>query len=206
MFETLTLLQKGGWPMIPLGLCSLIGLAIILERTFALRRRVVIAPEIEELVNQYNGHQSTDEALSQCRRAKGPFARIIEEIIGASRLDHVHMVETMHATGRTQIGTLERGLTVLEIIANISPLIGLLGTVLGMVTVFNAIAASGLGRPEILSDGISKALITTVAGLCVAIPALAFHSWLSRRVDDLATEMQDRATGFIARICETHDR
>ena len=110
------------------------------------------------------------------------------------------ILATMYATGRTQIGILERGLTLLEIIASISPLIGLLGTVLGMVTVFNAISAGGIGNPQVLSDGISKALITTVAGLSVAIPALGFHSWLSRRVDEFATEMQDRATGFIAKL------
>ena len=106
----------------------------------------------------------------------------------------------MHAAGRTQVGTLERGLTVLEIITGISPLLGLLGTVLGMVTVFNAITAAGLGNPQVLSGGISKALVTTVAGLTVAIPALACHTWFSRRVDDLAVEMQDRATGFIAKL------
>jgi len=200
MFEMLGMLKQGGWPMIPLGLCSLIGLTIILERIVALRRRAVIDPEVEHLVEQYHDGISPDEAILRCKRAHGPFARIIEEIIRARKYDHVHVLETMHAVGRQQIGTLERGLTVLEIIAGISPLIGLLGTVLGMVTVFNAITLHGLGRPEILSDGISKALVTTVAGLCVAIPALAAHSWLSRRVDDLATEMQNRATGFIAKI------
>ena len=106
----------------------------------------------------------------------------------------------MHATGRSQVGTLERGLTLLEIIANVSPLLRLLGTVLGMVAVFDAITTEGLGNPQVLSEGISKALVTTVAGLCVAIPALACHSWFSRRVDDLATEMQDRATGLVAKL------
>jgi biopolymer transport protein ExbB len=75
-----------------------------------------------------------------------------------------------------------------------------LGTVLGMVTVFNAITAKGIGNPQVLSGGISKALITTVVGLFIAIPALGFHSWLSKRVDEFATQMQDRATSFIGRI------
>jgi biopolymer transport protein ExbB len=95
---------------------------------------------------------------------------------------------------------LERGLTMLEIIANVSPLIGLLGTVLGMVTVFDAVTAQGLGNPQILAAGISQALITTIAGLCVAIPALAFHGIYSKRVDELSIEMQERATAFLAKL------
>jgi biopolymer transport protein ExbB len=111
-------------------------------------------------------------------------------------------MQTMEAVGRTQVGVLERGLTLLEIIAGTSPLLGLLGTVLGMVTVFNAITLQGIGNPQVLSKGISQALITTVAGLCVAIPALASHSWLARRVDDLADEMHHRAAGFLGKVHE----
>jgi biopolymer transport protein ExbB len=199
MFE---LIRQGGWPMIPLGFCSLIGLAIIIERFVALRRGIVIDPEVERIVDQFNGNSSADDAMVKCRRARGPFARIIEEVLSARHHDRAYAIETMHSTGRAQLGYLERGLTLLEIIAGISPLIGLLGTVLGMVTVFNAITAEGLGRPEVLSEGISKALVTTIAGLCVAIPALAFHSWFSRKADDLAVEMQNRATGFIAKLWE----
>jgi biopolymer transport protein ExbB len=206
MSETLDLLRQGGWPMIPLAICSLAGLAIILERLVSLRRAVVIDPEVEHLVEQYNGNSSAEEAVNKCRRARGPFARIIEEVLKARGHDRAYVIEAMHSIGRAQLGYLERGLTVLEIIAGIAPLIGLLGTVLGMVTVFNAITAQGLGRPEVLSEGISKALITTVAGLCVAIPALAFHSWFSRRVDDLATEMQNRATGFVAKLWEAEEQ
>ena len=202
MSETIELLRQGGWPMFPLAICSLVGLAIIFERFVSLRRHAVIDPEVEELVDQFNGGSSAEDAIMKCRRANGPYARIIEEVLRARGHDRAYAMESMHSTGRAQLGYLERGLTVLEIIAGISPLIGLLGTVLGMVTVFNAITVEGLGRPEVLSDGISKALITTVAGLCVAIPALAFHSWFSRRADDLAIEMQNRATGFVARLWE----
>ena len=97
-------------------------------------------------------------------------------------------------------GRLERGLTVLEVVAAVSPLLGLLGTVLGMVQIFEAITAAGLGDPQVLAGGIGKALITTVAGLCVAIPALAAHSFLARRVDEYAIEMQNRATVFLVRL------
>lgn len=200
MSEMLEMIRQGGWTMVPLGICSLFGLAIIIERTIALRRSAVIDPKVLRLMDQYSGNTSDEEAIVACRKARGPFARIIEEIIKSRHLDHTQIVEGMHATGRNQINTLERGLTLLEIIAGVSPLLGLLGTVLGMIAVFNAITAQGLGNPQVLSDGISKALVTTVTGLCVAIPAVAGYSWFSRRADDLASEMQERATAFIAKL------
>jgi len=200
MIETIRMLKYGGAVMIPIGICSLAALAIILERAFALRRSKVLAPKVLALVETYNGSTPDEAALMACRRAKGAFARIIETVLKTRRLDHAQAIETMHATGRTEVGALERGLTALEIVAGISPLLGLLGTVLGMVNVFDAITVGGLGNPQTLSSGISKALVTTVAGLVVAIPALAFHSWFSRRVDDLAAEMQDRATAFLVQL------
>jgi biopolymer transport protein ExbB len=200
MLETFQLLRQGGLPMIPIALCSVMALAIIVERAIVLRRRLIIHPTVVRLVDGYDGVQSPGAAIEKCRKARGPYARIVEEILKARHLNHAQVVETMHVSGRTQMLRMERGLTVLEIVANISPLLGLLGTVLGMVNVFNAISAQGLGNPQILSAGISQALVTTIAGLCVAIPALAAHSWLSKRVDDLAVEMQERATGFVAKI------
>ncbi len=200
MSDTFALLKQGGWLMIPLGLCSLAGLAIVIERFVALRRGAVIDPRIVRLVDEYDADMSLDRAILTCHRSRGPFARVIAEIVKARHLHHSAVIETMHATGRTQVAALERGLTLLEIIAGISPLLGLLGTVLGMVDIFNAITTHGIGNAQVLSAGISQALITTIAGLSIAIPALAFHSWLSRRVEDYATEMQDRATGFIAKL------
>lgn len=200
MQETMNTFAQGGWPMIPLGLCSLIALTIIIERWYALRHHRVIDAHVIWVLQDYRGEESVQSALQGCRDARGAFSEIIEEVINTRHLDHAQSIESMHAVGRTRTGQLDRGLTLLEIVAAISPLIGLLGTVLGMVTVFNAITTEGLGNPQVLADGISKALITTVAGLCVAIPALAFHSIFTKRVDALAIEMQDRATSFIIKL------
>lgn len=200
MEDTLTLLLQGGWLMIPIGLCSLLAAAIIIERFAALRRRAIIDPAVVRAVEAYDGRGEPAEPLEMCRKSRSPYARIIEETIKARHLDRPQIIETMHAIGRTKVGGLQRGLTVLEIIAGISPLMGLLGTVLGMVSVFNAIAAEGIGDPQVLSSGISQALVTTVAGLSVAIPALAAHSWFNRQVEEFATEMQERATALIARF------
>ena len=200
MGETLEMVNQGGWLMVPLAICSLLALTIIIERVIALRRRAVISPRIVRLMADYEGEASAAPSLVACQQARGAFAQVVAEIIRTRHLDHPQAIEVMRAAGRTQVGRLERGLTLLEIIAGISPLLGLLGTVLGMVRVFSAISHEGLGDPHVLSAGIAQALVTTVAGLCIAIPALAFHSFFTKRVETLATEMQDRATGFIVKL------
>lgn len=197
MIETLL---KGGWPMAALAICSIAAVTLIIERAIALRRKRVIDSRVLAVIDNYHGETSAENAMLACRRAPGAFAHVVREIIETRRLDHAQAIETMHAVGRTQVARLERGLTVMEIIANVAPLIGLLGTVLGMLTVFSAIHQEGLDNPQVLSDGIAQALVTTVAGLCVAIPALAAHGIYSKRVDELAVEMQDRATSFIVKL------
>ncbi len=202
MSDLVTMVQQGGWPMIPLGVCSLAASAIVLERAVALRRNKVISPEIVRILHEFgiDSGATPRHSLAVCQRTPGAFARIAEELILTRHLSHAQLLETMHAVGRTHVARLERGLTLLEIIAGISPLIGLLGTVLGMVTVFDAITSQGLGDPQILAAGISKALVTTIAGLCVAIPSLAFHGIYSKRVEELAIEMQERSTAFLAKL------
>jgi biopolymer transport protein ExbB len=200
MWHAFEVLRQGGWTMLPLGICSVAALAVAVERGFALRRARVIDPRILRLIEEYSGEVSATNALNLCRRSSGSFARIVEEILKTRHLDNFQLLETMNSIGRRQLNSLERGLTVLEIISGISPLLGLLGTVLGIVAVFGAISVSGVGNPQVLSAGISKALITTVTGLTVAIPALAAHGLLSRRIDDLASEMHERATTFIMKL------
>lgn len=202
MADFMSVLVKGGYVMIPLVFFSIVAATIIIERAIALRRKSVLDNAVLNAMGDYAGEDSVDKMLLTCRRARSPFARIVEEIVHARHQRHAQAIETMEAVGRTQVGSLERGLTVLEIIAGTSPLLGLLGTVLGMVSVFNAITIRGIGNPQVLSSGISEALITTVAGLCVAIPSLAAHSWLSRRVDDLADEMHHHATAFLGKVHE----
>lgn len=198
--------RQGGWPMIPLGLCAVAAVAVILERALALRRARIIPQGIVDLVNVYQGDASVDSALRACRHSASGLARLIESLILSRRQNPAQLAETMNATGRREVERLERGLMVLEIVAGISPLIGLLGTVLGMVTVFDAITAEGLGNAQVLSSGISKALVTTVAGLIVAIPALAFYSYFSKRVESLANEMQELGTAFVAKLVESRDQ
>lgn len=200
MLESLQMLKQGGWTMAPLALCSIVALTIIIERATVLRHARILRPNLLDAVRTYAGDTSVDAAMRLFRHTPGPLARILEEVLESRTMQYQQAMEKMLAAGRAQVGRLERGLTLLEIIAGVSPLLGLLGTVLGMVTVFNAITAQGLGDPHVLSDGIAKALITTVAGLCVAIPSLAFHSLYTKRADELAMEMQNVATEFLLTI------
>lgn len=197
MFETLA---AGGWIMGLIGLLSLAMVTIAIERAVALRRPKVIAAPVVRLIDEYGPRTDPNQALTLCQRHKGPLARITGECIHARHLAQPQITEIMHATGRAQLTGLERGMTVLEIIAQVSPLLGLLGTVLGMIDVFDAITAEGVGNAQVLSLGIKKALVTTVGGLTVAIPALAAYSVLMKRIDDYGTELHERATTFIVRL------
>lgn len=200
MFETLIILKQGGWTMIPLALCSVVAATIIIERAIALRRAIVIDNVVVRAIEEYTGEDSVGKALEACEMSGSPLGRVVEEVLHMRHLEMTRLREAMYASGRVQVGRLERGLTLLEIIAGVSPLLGLLGTVLGMLTVFNTVTAHGIGDPQVLSSGIAKALVTTIAGLCVAIPALACHSWFSKRVDDLASEIQGYATRLMTRL------
>ena len=200
MREAIEFLRQGGWPMIPLGFCSVAGLSVILERLVALRRGRSIPQSIVGLIDLYQGEESVESAIQACRHSRSSLARIVAEMVLARKQGYTHLVDSLNATGRREVERLERGLIVLEVVAGISPLIGLLGTVVGMVTVFDAITTEGLGNAQVLSAGISKALVTTVTGLSVGIPALAFHSYLSRRVESIAIEMQELTTAFAAKL------
>ncbi len=198
--------QKGGWTMVPLGLCAVAGLAVALERAFALRRRRVIPQSLVDMLDMFQGESSVDPMLQACRHSRNSLARLIEGLLFARRQSPAHITDTLHAMGRREVERLERGLLVLEIVAGVGPLLGLLGTVLGMVSVFDAITAEGLGNAQVLSSGISEALITTVTGLIVGIPALALYSYFSKRAESLAIELHELGTSFVARLVETLQR
>ncbi|MDK1022566.1 MAG: MotA/TolQ/ExbB proton channel family protein [Candidatus Hydrogenedentes bacterium] len=206
MREAIEFLQEGGWPMIPLAICSVSGLAVVLERFVALRRSRSIPQAIVGLIDLYQGEDSVESAIQTCRHSHSSLARIVEEMILARKQGYTHLVESLNAIGRREVERLERGLIVLEIVAGISPLIGLLGTVVGMVTVFDAISAEGLGNAQVLSGGISKALITTITGLSIGIPALAFHSYFSKCVESIAIEMQELTTSFASKLNVAHSK
>jgi biopolymer transport protein ExbB len=182
--------MKGGYLMYPIMICSILTLAILFERLFALRRSRIIPEkfiiEVSDLVRQ----QRMEDALTQCRLNNSSIARVL--LAGISRHNKArHQVkEAIEDVGRLEAANLERFLTILGTIAGIAPLLGLLGTVTGMIKAFSVISQAGIGNPQMLAGGISEALITTAAGLTVAIPAFVFYKLLRSRVDKRVLRME----------------
>ena len=182
--------MKGGYLMYPIILCSILTMAILFERLFALRRSRIIPEkfiiEVSDLVRQ----QRMEDALTQCRLNDSSISRIL--MAGISRHDksRQQVKEAIEDIGRLEAANLERFLNILGTIAGIAPLLGLLGTVTGMIKAFSVISHAGIGNPQMLAGGISEALITTAAGLTVAIPAFVFYKLLRSRVDKRILRME----------------
>lgn len=189
----LELVRAGGWLMLPILACSVIALAIVAERYWTLRRSK-IAPA--HLVIEVWGAAKAD-ALTPARitelRDGSALGRVLAAGLSARHLHRERVKENIEDVGRHVVHELERYLNTLGTIASITPLLGLLGTVIGMIKVFAVITTQGVGDPSVLAGGISEALITTATGITVAVPSLLFYRHLRGRVDDLVITMEQEA-------------
>jgi biopolymer transport protein ExbB len=189
----LEILQAGGWLMLPILLCSVLAAAICVERFWTLAKaQVAPATLLAEVWSLLKNGQMDQQKLRELR-AQSPLGQILGAGIINARRGRDIMKEAMQETADSVMHELERYLTPLGTIASISPLLGLLGTVVGMIKVFALLMAEGAGNPNLLAGGISQALVTTAAGLGVAIPALMFHRYFLRRVDDLVVTLEQEA-------------
>jgi biopolymer transport protein ExbB len=192
---------KGGPVMIPLGICSLVALTIILERLMSLRRSRVIPPDFLAGLRKRlsNGADGRDEALEYCHTNGSPIAMVLAAGIKQLDAPREWLEKCMQEAGQREVLQLRKYLRALALIVSISPMLGLLGTVTGMVRAFQTVAASSeaLGKAELLAKGIYEALITTVAGLTIAIPVMIAFHWFSARVERLVTDMDHLATEFV---------
>lgn len=202
MNELIGQLSRGGVMMIPLSLISVIALTVALERAIFLRRRKIIPPGVVEAVLTLREGSHVEQALVVLKGQEGPFLNIVRAGLGRRGRSRPEIKEAIIDQGRQEIGVLERGLTVLETIAGIAPLMGLMGTVLGMIKVFSVISEQGLGQTQLLSGGISEALITTVVGLAIAIPTLIAFNYFTRKVETLVLDMEK----YSARLIDKLDR
>lgn len=200
------LILKGGPVMIPIGLCSLVALAVIVERIVSLRRIRVIPPAFLPGIKAQlsNGDIDRTAALDYCKAHDSPLARIFA--VGIRRLgEPIELLEKhVEESGQREVAKLRKYLRALAALASISTLLGLLGTILGLIEAFQTVAASGeaLGKTELLAGGIYEAMVTTAAGLCVAIPVIIAHQALCARVERLVAEMDESALDFIETCAE----
>lgn len=187
-------LEAGGWLMVPLAVASVVALAICIERAWSLRRtRIVPSHLLTDIAGAVRGGDMA-QARSLCTASA--LGRILLAGFDNAARGRDAMREAMEDAAGAVVHDLERYLTALGTIASISPLLGLLGTVFGMIRVFAALMRDQAAEVTVLAGGISEALVTTAAGLTVAIPALMFHRYLLRKVDDLTVAMEHQATRF----------
>ena len=166
----------------------------IVITTAVLQHKRIVVPEIAEAVETLSASQDLKVAYAICERRPGPFSSIVKSGLDHADNDWIIIRDVLQEAGRQEASRLTRRLGVLETVAAVSPLLGLLGTVLGMIRVFATISAAGLGNPETLSAGISEAMVTTAAGLIIGIPALVAYNWLNGRADRIIFELEFYST------------
>lgn len=196
----------GGWLMAPILLCSLLTFAIVFERFWTLKRGRILPPGLLQTTwENYRANKINVDYIIELRK-DSPLGEVFAA--GLANMGHGRQVmkDAMEDAGSKVSHDIERFLSALGTIAAIAPLLGLLGTVVGMIDVFAEIRVSGTGNAAVLAGGISQALITTAAGLTVAIPAMVFHRMFERNIDGIVVEMEQQSTRLIDAIFATKAR
>lgn len=201
MVDIYAFLARGGWLMLPIVACSVAALAFFLERMWTLRRGRVLPPAFLERIRELMADRRFERAEELCRQTDSPLARMLLaglERVGAERAE---LKEVVAEEGEREVYYMERFVGALGAIASISPLLGLLGTVIGMIDVFQDVVAQASGSGEVqtaaLAGGIWQALITTASGLTVAIPTYLAYRYVLSRVDEYAVEMEEFALEMV---------
>ena len=190
-------LEKGGWFMVPIGICLFLTIAIAIERLINLRLPRFLDNGTLDRVRGHLIRGEYDAALQLCRSANMMFNRLMETAIVHRTLESVDMRQLIEDQSRQEADILERFLTALRTIGTIAPLLGLLGTVAGMIKVFQTLSVAGMSQAANLSSGISEALITTATGMCVAIPAIILHNYFERRITGIILQMEKRVLELV---------
>ena len=191
------MVKAGGWLMAPIILCAIVAMGIILERFWTLQQKRVLPEDLTSKVWGWVKTDSLDQSQIQTLHQGSPLGQILAAGLINRDRKRVVMKDSIEDTGRHVVHELERYLETLGTVAAISPLLGLLGTVIGMVKVFAVITTSGVGNPTVLAGGIAEALLTTAAGLTVAIPSLIGYRYYRNRVDTLVVNMEKEAIKLV---------
>jgi len=193
----LELFKAGGLLMWPILICSVISLAIIIERFWSLQQKRIVPKHLVAQVWQWAKVGHLNNQRIRDLSVASPLGRILAAGLVNRSHEREVMKESIEEVGRHVAHSLDRFLNTLGTIASISPLLGLLGTVIGMIKVFAVITTHGVGDASILAEGISEALLTTAAGLSVAIPTLMFHRFFRGKVDELVMTMEQEALKMV---------
>jgi biopolymer transport protein ExbB len=194
MFE---IVKAGGIMMGPIILASIIAAAIFLERLWTLQSKRVLPSDLTEKVWRWVEQRQIQDKHIAALQQNSPLGKILAAGLANRHRERDIIKESIEDTGRHVVHELDRFIGTLGTIASLSPLMGLLGTVLGMIRTFNAITTDGIGNPAALAGGIAEALITTAAGLTVAIPALIAYKYLRGRVETLVVQMEKEAIKLV---------
>jgi len=196
----LQLLMKGGWFMVPIAIASLVGLALILERSLALRRSRIFP---RGFMDELTAADDPAQAIAYCRRHPSPISRVMEAALKKLPDGPAAVERALEDAGGNEVHKLRRNLRMMYGLSVAAPMMGLLGTVWGMIDAFRSTTESqALGHPERLATGIYEALVTTLAGLMVAIPVLLLYYYFSGRVEAAVVDMNAAAAEFLDRFLE----
>jgi biopolymer transport protein ExbB len=198
--DIFSLLWKGGWVMIPIALASVLALTLIIERFISLRRVKVIPPGFLEGLKSLwgQGAVNTESGKDYCRQNPCVLGHLVEAGIPRIERGESGLQNALEDAGAREVDRMKRSLKPLSMIATVAPLLGLLGTVYGMISAFQAATNAGVGKSDVLAQGIYEALVTTAAGLTLAIPVLIIYQVLNNRIDSLVDDLDDSAEEFMA--------
>jgi len=183
--------------MYPIIFCSIVALAIFLERLWVLRRKNIIPQDFVNNVEGLLKKQKISEAVFLCQNDISSIAKIFLAGLRSTQKGMWLVKEAIEERGSREATILEKNVDILSTIANLTPLLGLLGTVSGMIKTFNAISVQGIGNPAPLAGGIAEALITTATGLCIAIPTLVCYRFLKDKASSLIFEMEENSIRLV---------
>lgn len=193
-------LMKGGWAMVPIAVCSLVALSIIIERAFVIRQSRVVPRGFVKRVSDVT--HDRHKALELCRANRSPIARILAEAVRRQGEPQERLEKHVEEVGGRELVALRQRMRVLSALPQVSTMLGLLGTVFGMIHTFQAVAATSeaLGKTEMLAKGIFEAWTCTAAGLFVAIPVMIAFHWLMGKIDTITAEVDRTASEFVERL------
>ena len=200
------IVKSGGYLMAPIIICAIIAMGIILERFWTLRQKRVIPEDLTSQVWGWVKNDQLDQRQIQTLYQGSALGQILAAGLINRNRERAVLKDAIEDTGRHVVHELERYLEMLGTVAAVTPLLGLLGTVIGMVKVFTAITTHGVGNPTVLAGGIAEALITTAAGLTVAIPALIGYRYYRTRVDKLVVDMEKEAIKLVEALHRRNEK